>query len=106
MRLARCSNLRQGEVSWSPGSDTAGVKRQNLAPLAAGCLGAAMSECQHDVVYAPCLWGGGYNIKCRKCGDVYGFSASADPAFLAGFSRPQHTARTKSLGRREKSIRR
>lgn len=30
---------------------------------------------------------GGYNIVCRKCGDIHGSSESPDPKFLAGFNR-------------------
>ena len=43
------------------------------------------TRCQHKFVYEPVL--GGYNIVCRKCGDIHGSSESADPKFLAGFNR-------------------
>jgi hypothetical protein len=43
------------------------------------------TKCPHVFVYQAVL--GGYNIVCRKCGDVYGFSESPDPKFLAGFNR-------------------
>jgi len=44
------------------------------------------AQCQHVFVYARPLWGGGYNIACRKCGEVYGSSETADADFLAGFN--------------------
>jgi hypothetical protein len=37
------------------------------------------------LVYVPVL--GGYDIACRKRGDVYGFSDSPDAKLLAGFNR-------------------
>jgi hypothetical protein len=62
-----------------------------------------MSEqCQHVFVYARPLWGGGYNIACRKCGEVYGSSETADPDFLAGINRNRRTlARRSALGPRK-----
>lgn len=52
-----------------------------------------MSACQHEFVYARPLWGSGYNIACRKCGDVHGFSRDSDPRYLAGFNRPGRPGR-------------
>lgn len=58
-------------------------------------------QCQHVLVYVRTLWGGGYNIACRKCGEVYGSSETADPNLLAGFNRNTHVlARRKSVGLR------
>jgi len=57
------------------------------------------AQCQHVFVYARPLWGGGFNVACRKCGDVYGSSETADPDFLAGFNRNSRVlARRKSVG--------
>jgi hypothetical protein len=59
------------------------------------------TQCQHVFVYTRPLWGGGYNIACRKCGEVYGSSETADPDFLAGFnSNSRVLARRKSVGAR------
>src|ERR1700674_710413 len=44
-------------------------------------------QCQHVFVYERPLWGAGYNIACRKCGEAYGSSETADPNLLAGFNR-------------------
>ena len=59
------------------------------------------AQCQHVFVYARQLWGGGFNIACRKCGEVYGSSETADPDSLAGFNHNSRVlARRKSLGAR------
>jgi hypothetical protein len=58
-------------------------------------------KCEHVFVYARPLWGGGYNIACAKCGEVYGSSETADPDFLAGFNRNTRVlARRTSAGPR------
>jgi len=59
------------------------------------------AQCQHVFVYARPLWGGGFNVACRKCGEVHGSSETADPDFLAGFNRNSRVlARRKSVGAR------
>jgi hypothetical protein len=64
-------------------------------------------QCQHVFIYVRPLWGGGYNIACQKCGEVYGSSESADPVFLAGFNRNTRAlARRTSAGPRRPQARR
>src|SRR5258707_13049976 len=60
---------------------------------------------QHVFVHARPLRGGGYNIACEKCGEVYGSSESADPNFLAGFNRNKRVLarRTASSPRRSRA---
>ena len=48
-------------------------------------------RCEHVLVYVPVI--GGYDIACRKCGDVYGFSDSPDAKLLAGFNRNRQRKR-------------
>lgn len=60
------------------------------------------TKCAHVFVYQAAL--GGYGIVCCKCGDVYGFSESADPRFLLGFNRnrrAQKARRPNGAGRKE-----
>jgi hypothetical protein len=53
------------------------------------------TRCQHKFVYEPAL--GGYTIVCRKCGDVYGSSESADPKFLAAFNRNRRAQKARRV---------
>lgn len=67
-----------------------------------------MSEqCRHVLVYVRSIWGGGFSIACRKCGEAYGSSESADPNLLAGFNRNRGVlARRKPGGPRHRTAER
>lgn len=59
-----------------------------------------MRQCkQRELVYVPS--GYGYDIVCKNCGEVYGFSSDRDLKYLAGLNRnSQRVARKLGKGKR------